>query len=249
MGLALQLDPPVFAGLTAAALLTAALSAVVGMGGGVTLLGVMTSVLPPAWVVPLHGVVQLGSNGTRTVAFIRHVRWSIAGLYIPALLLGVAAAARVWSGENLGWFRPGIGVFLLLFLASRRLLPVMRNLPLWVYPPVAVVAGFASLFVGATGPLIAPFFLRDDMDRHEVIATKAMCQAAGHLLKIPAFLGLGFDYRGHAVLLGALLVAVVLGTLLGKRLLSRLSNATFVTVFEIVLTLLALHLIAGVLLP
>ena len=45
--------------LTAAALITSMISAVLGMAGGITLLGVMTALLPPAQVVPLHGVVQL----------------------------------------------------------------------------------------------------------------------------------------------------------------------------------------------
>jgi uncharacterized protein len=38
------------------------LTASLGAGGGVMLLGVMAQILPPQLVIPLQGVVQLGSN-------------------------------------------------------------------------------------------------------------------------------------------------------------------------------------------
>ena len=67
------------------------------------------------------------------------------------------------------------------------------------------------MFVGATGPFIAPFFLRDDFEKEEVIATKAACQMVGHGLKIPAVLIIGFEYSAHLPLLGLLVAGVILG--------------------------------------
>ena len=46
------------------ALASSTLSAIAGMGGGTTLLGVMTAVLPAPIVVPIHGVVQIASKAT-----------------------------------------------------------------------------------------------------------------------------------------------------------------------------------------
>ena len=60
--------------LVVACVVTATISGILGMAGGVTLLGVMTALLPAPVVVPLHGIVQLASNWTRTWAFRRHVR-------------------------------------------------------------------------------------------------------------------------------------------------------------------------------
>jgi uncharacterized membrane protein YfcA len=231
--------------LIIAALLTSTLSGILGMGGGVTLLGVMAIVLPPAQVVPLHGVVQLFSNSTRTAVFIRHVAWRLVIPYVPALVLGTWLATLVWSGDRLDWFRPGIGVFVLSFLVWRRRAPTLRAMPVYAYPILGVAAGFISVFVGATGPFIAPFFLRDDLEKEEVIATKAICQSATHLLKVPAFFSLGFDYTLHVELLAILTVTVIVGTVIGKKLLSKLSGDTFVRLFEIVLAAIALYLIAS----
>lgn len=232
----------IWAVLLAASLATSAISAVLGMAGGVSLLAVMAALLPAETVVPLHGVVQLGSNFTRTLAFLRHVRWHLFVPYGIALAAGVAAATLLWEG-SLRWFRPGIGVFILLFLVWRRKAPVLRNLPGWIYLPLGAAAGFLTLFVGATGPFIAPFFLRDDLSKEQVVATKAACQSWGHLLKLPAFLSVGFDYVPHLPLLAALLAAVVVGTLAGKRFLRRLPEETFKRLFEAVLAALAALLI------
>ena len=38
-----------------------------GLGGGVLMLGVMATVLPPVAVIPLHGAIQFGTNLSRNV--------------------------------------------------------------------------------------------------------------------------------------------------------------------------------------
>ncbi len=231
--------------LVAAALVTSTLSGILGIGGGMALLGVMTAVLPAREVVPIHGAVQLVSNLTRTLVFLRHVAWGIFAVYAVPVAVGVACATMLWSGEKLEWFRPGIGVFLLCFLVWRRRAPKLRNPPLWVYAPLGLVVGFLTVFVGATGPFLAPFFLRDDFKKEQVIATEAVCQTWGHVLKIPAFLVLGFDYSSRGPLLGALVAAVIVGTLVGKWVLGKMSQKVFVTLLEILLAGIAVYLIGS----
>ncbi len=231
--------------LIVACFVTATVSAILGMAGGVTLLGVMTALLPAPVVVPLHGIVQLASNWTRTWAFRRHVRWSIFFAFMMPAVLGVAIAANIWADLKLTWFKAWIGAFILFFLVWRRYKPKLRNPPLWSYGVLGLAAGLLAIFVGATGPFLAPFFLRDDFDNEEVIATKAVCQTWLHLLKIPAFLALSFDYTPYLAVLGALVAAVIGGTYFGKHLLSMISKERFVFWFQLVLALLAVYLIAS----
>ena len=224
---------------------TATVSAILGMAGGVTLLGVMTALLPAPVVVPLHGIVQLASNWTRTWAFRKHVRWPIFFAFMVPAVLGVAIAASIWADLRLTWFRAWIGAFILFFLVWRRYKPKLRNPPVWSYAALGLAAGLLAIFVGATGPFLAPFFLRDDFDNEEVIATKAVCQTWLHLLKIPAFLALSFDYSPYAMVLAALVAAVIGGTYFGKHLLSRISKERFVFWFQLVLAVLAVYLIVS----
>ena len=229
--------------LVVACFATATISAILGMAGGVTLLGVMTALMPARVVVPIHGVVQLASNWTRTWAFRKHVRWSILFTFMAPAVLGVAIAGLLWSEMKLTWFRAWVGAFILFFLLWRRYQPTLRNPPIWSYGILGFTAGLLSIFVGATGPFLAPFFLRDDFDNEQVIATKAVCQTWLHLLKIPAFLALGFDYSPYAPLLLALIAAVIGGTYFGKHLLGMISKERFVLWFQVVLAILAMYLI------
>ena len=236
------MDTSILILLVGASLITAAISGFLGMGGGMVLLGVMATVLPAAWVVPIHGVVQLCSNGTRALLFLRDVHWRIVFIYIGPATLGLVGATMVWSGSKLAWFKPAIGIFILCFLVYRRYKPTLRNVPLWVYAPVGLFVGFLTIFVGATGPVLAPFFLRDDV-KENVIATKAACQLWLHFGKIPAFISLGFDYTGHLGLLSLLVVAVIAGTYVGKALLGKMSERFFLGIFQTVLAGIAILLI------
>ena len=64
--------------LIVAAFITSSISAVLGMGGGIILLGIMALIIPEGYiVVALHGIVQLISNLTRTFVFRNHIRKDI----------------------------------------------------------------------------------------------------------------------------------------------------------------------------
>ena len=85
--------------LAAVALVTSMLSAIVGMAGGIVLLSVMLLFLEPLVAIPLHGVIQLVSNGSRTIIQRRHVRWPIIGSY--ALLLLPASIGGLFIAQAL----------------------------------------------------------------------------------------------------------------------------------------------------
>lgn len=59
---------------------------------------------------------------------------------------------------------------------------------------LGILGSFISLVMGATGPLIAPFFLQEKLDRLQIVATKAACQLVGHGFKLVTFIWMGFSY-------------------------------------------------------
>ncbi len=83
------------------------------------------------------------------------------------------------------------------------------------------------------------------MTKENVIATKAACQSVGHLGKMPIFIFLfGVNYFSELSVLLPLVVAVYIGTTLGKRMLGKLPESPFRILFKVVLTLIAIRLIA-----
>ena len=109
---------------------------------------------------------------------------------------------------------------------------------------MGVAAGSAALTVGAVGPLIAPLFARRDFVKERLIATKAVCQLSLHLIKIPAFVMLRSLDLGRLGGLALLMIALVIpGTLVGKRLLNRVSEDHFRVAFRVALTLAGLKVL------
>ena len=87
-------------------------------------------------------------------------------------------------------------------------------------------------------------FINDKLKKESVIATKAACQASGHLGKMPIFFFLfGVDYLSDWKLILPLVIAVYAGTNIGKQMLGKLPEHVFQTLFKIALTLIAFRLI------
>jgi hypothetical protein len=75
------------------------------------------------------------------------------------------------------------------------------------------------------------FFVRADLGRKEIVATKAAIQSIGHLIKLIYF-GRLLLAEGEAISVAALLLAIaaaVLGTQLSRCLLDAISDASFAT--------------------
>jgi hypothetical protein len=57
------------------------------------LLGLLAIVLPPAAIIPVHGMVQLGSNANRTLMTLRHVNLVTIAWFLPGVILGAWLAS------------------------------------------------------------------------------------------------------------------------------------------------------------
>lgn len=223
-------------------LVAATVSGAVGMGGGTILVATMAWMLPPAQVVPLHGAVQSLSNSSRGLMLWRHVRWSLVGSYVPLQLVGVVIATQFYRGDDLEWFRPAIGFFVWVAVAWDVFRPKHLDVPRGIFALAGFGGGLLTILVGVTGPYLAAFFLRDDLDKEQIVATKAVIQMIGHLAKFPAFLALGFSYGDHVSLLIPLVIASIAGTWIGTRLLKRLPAVGFRWAFRAVLLLIGARL-------
>jgi len=241
------LDAGVLAILSAAALATSVLSAIVGMAGGIVLLAVMLLFFEPLLAIPLHGIVQLVSNTSRTFIQRRHVDvsivWRYSLLLIPTGYVGYlllrslppdTARAAIGAFVLLATWAPS---WLLIGTHPERLERSRR------FVLLGGVVGLLNTTIGATGPLLAPFFLNLGLDRRELIGTKAACQGLGHLAKLVIFGSMGFAFLDYAGPLAWLCGAVVVGTWLGSQILGHVSEESFVRFYKTVLTLVALRLL------
>ncbi|HEY2357778.1 MAG TPA: sulfite exporter TauE/SafE family protein, partial [Phenylobacterium sp.] len=66
--------------IVVSAFLTAALSGVFGMAGGLALKGALALVLPVSAVFVTHGLLQLVANAWRAILHRKHVVWRIVAV-------------------------------------------------------------------------------------------------------------------------------------------------------------------------
>lgn len=241
-----MIDPSIFGLLCAVSLVTAAVSAVLGMAGGIMLLTVMLLYLDPLVAIPVHALVQLASNSSRSIIHAREIRFDLFFpfmlLVVPAGFLTLPLATQIPADA----LRLAIGIFVLVATWRKSWLLLGMNLDrVPLKPRFAVVgAGSGALgpLIGATGPFIAPFFLGIGLTRFELIGTKAACQAATHLAKIALFGFAGFAFAKYGWLTVAMAGSVVAGTFLGTRVLNKITDDRFTQLYRIALTLVALRL-------
>ena len=213
------------------AMLTAAISGIFGMAGGLIFMGVIASFMGVSQAMIVHGAVQSVSNSYRAYLLKDNIRWDIFSKIIlgsiPALALLLLAA-----------YVPSKGV---LFLALG-LLPILLWLPRsWVHFDAqvsghAVFCGFCvtglNLVAGVAGPALDMFFVKTDMPRREIVATKAVIMLGSHLMKILYF-GIPMLSAGGAAGLPpywffiAVIPLIMFGTFTGTRILKHISDIEF----------------------
>ncbi len=239
--------------LIISAFVTSTISAILGMGGGIILLAIMAIMLPNGYLaIALHGVIQLVSNTTRSFAYRESINWKLIREFLIGAVIGLLASSLIILGLmqafqistasdiKVDFLKPAIGVFVLWFLYGKRITPHSGK----KFTKVGLMSGFATVFVGATGPLIAPYFLEYGLKKKEIIANKAVCQAISHIGKMPIFIFLfHLNYFEHSTVLLPLLIAVIVGTYFGKHILSFIPEHIFKILFKIALTLMATKLI------
>ncbi len=209
-----------------------------GIGGGGLMLAVMASLLPPVALVPVHGVVQFGSNAGRTAMMARHIQWHAALWFGLGIVIGIVIGASVVINLPPALVLIGVGLFLIWTVLSKP--PAwMRDWPLLT----GIVTSILSMFFGASGPFVNTWVKSLDMGRHAHVATTASLLTTQHLLKSLAFGVLGFAYAPWAGLIIALILCGLAGTWTGKRVLNRMTDARFKQALNIILLIIAARLV------
>lgn len=218
----------------AASLITVAL----GIGGGGLLLAIMASLVPPAALIPVHGVVQLGSNGGRAAMLFGQVSWLALPGFVLGSLVGCAIGGAVVVELSPGVVQVGVGAFVIYSVFARP--PKWLSRWPWL---TGGVSSFLTMFFGATGLFVANYTKSLALPRHAHVATHAALMTVQHGLKVLIFGLLGFAFGPWAMVILALILAGLAGTFTGKTVLNRMSDHGFKRALDAILVLISLRLI------
>jgi len=216
------------------------ITAAVGLGGGTLTLATMALLMPPAVLIPIHGVVQLGSNFGRALLMYRDIIRDIVPIFVLGTIIGAFVGGQVVVVLPVAVLQ----IILSLFILYTVWIPSFKanksnNL---TFMGVGVIGAFTTMFVGATGPLIAPFVIAASNGRKQIVGTHAILMTIQHSFKLIVFGFIGFGFAPYIPLIICLILFGFIGTYIGKLALNRLPENVFRSSLKAILTIMAMKL-------
>jgi uncharacterized protein len=227
--------------LVAFSFFTSAFTAAFGIGGGVAMLGALGAAVPPAMVIAVHGVVQLGSNLGRAIVQRAFAVWPLVWRFAIGSIIGAALGAYIFTVLPERALLGVLGVFILLMAwVPRPKIPGLSSAGMVIG---GAISTFLTMFIGATGPFVQALLLPLGLGKKQLVATHALCMALQHGLKVIAFGAIGFAFADWLPLVCLMIAAGFAGTVFGTKLLDRMSERAFAVALKAILTIVALDLL------
>ena len=220
-----------------------------GFGVGTVLMPALALFFDVKIAVFLAAIVHLCNNLARLWLYHASIEWRIIRRFgvisLGGALLGSFAQFYLASS----WLKHGVGMFLLVY-AVWQLLPQKPSLQL--PDKLDIIGGFLSGLLGGLignqGAIRSLYLLHYGLEKKSLIASGALIAVIIDLTRIPVY---AYDHRQYlvenAVLLTLIVAASICGTLLGSKLLPKLSAALFQKIILFAVALLGAAMLFGVL--
>ncbi len=204
------------------------------------LMGVLAMIYPVAIAMLIHGMVQFSANAIRAYTLRKSMYWPSLWPYFTGAILSFIA---------LQWFRfvPDKAVLFLLLGSVPFIGFFFKRLKLdFMDRRQAFFCGFVisgvQILAGVAGPLLDVFFVKTKLNRHQIVASKALTQSLSHILKM-IFYGMVLTEWPKDLDFALLLLFVPLtyaGTQLGLKVLNRFTDKSFLRITQLLVMCIGL---------
>ncbi|MBJ7579111.1 sulfite exporter TauE/SafE family protein [Devosia sp. MC532] len=227
--------------IAVAVLTTSTISGVFGMAGGLILLALLLTLLPVATAIAVQGAIQILANGSRAWLSREHIDWRILSIICAGLFCVGVILFTIRYMPDLATVYIVIGLLPILVWIPNQWLQLDASKPFHAFL-AGFLGGGLNLTVGVAGPTIDIFFIRTQMDRRRIIATKAASQVISHAAKVVFYSGLAAA-MGMGDWLIVLIAApfAIAGTSLGYHILQRMTDAGFRKWTRLIVTAIGLY--------
>ena len=226
-----------------AALFAALISSVTGGGVTIILLPVLVMHFGIHAAMPIVTIAVLTAGASRVAVYRREIDASVALWFTAGSLPFTALGTYLFTITAPDVLTRILGGFLIVAVLYQRLWTKSVNgfSAAW-FLPIGAVFGFLTGVTAAVAAILAPFFLGYGLRKGAYVGSMGLNVFIIQIVKLAVFGSR--DFLPPPVLLyGALLAPFMIGgTVLGKKLLERVSEALFVVLIEIVMVLAGLHL-------
>ncbi len=181
--------------------------------------------------------------------FGHHVQWKYVWKLMPPAMIGVVIGTLFMSQVDDRVFRPLIGC-VIMGLTLMQIARIWRpswfeKVPhsVWFAWTMGVLAGITTMIANAAGPVIAIYLLAISLPKLEFVGTSAWFFLTLNTFKVPFSLGLGLIDAWTLLLDIGLAPMILIGMLLGRWLVKRISQQWFDSLLLLFTAIASLRLI------
>jgi len=219
-------------------LLCSFISTALSLGGGLLMLVSLSFIVPPIALVPVHGIIQLGSNFARIFVSLKDLDIKIILPFIGGTLIGSFFGANVVEILSPALGQIGVGLFILYSLFGK--FPKLGKKYIFFG---GIASSTMSVMFGASGPLVATLIKNMNFNPIKHVATHGSMMTFQHLFKSIAYFFIGFSFEQYLPLVSIMILVGFLGTYLGKLVLISKGQSYFKKILSIILFFGAIRLI------
>lgn len=208
---------------------TFTLSTISGGGGAMMQIPILNFLIGTSQTAPVINLGAFISRPTRILLFWKHIVWKVFWYFVPSAMVGAILAAWLFSEVKIYWIQIFVGLFLVSTFFQYRFGKKERSFKVkaWYFIPLGFFVSIIGTFTGGMGPVLNPFLLNIGIDKEELVGTKAAQSFFLGLAQVSGYVFFGLLSATLWVYGIALGLGAIVGNIMGKWLLKRMSKLTF----------------------
>lgn len=201
-------------------------------GGAVLLLPLSSFFISLKVVIPALALGSFIGSLHRLYIYRRHIAWPILFYIIPGVTTGGLVGGWLFGQIQVEWISLLLGAFLILHVYRNSIKALKASFPMkdYYFFFAAFSTAIISSLVGAAGPIMNPFYLNSEIKKEDIIGTKACATSIMQLAKMGgyiSFIALETQVSQLGLIIG---LGTLIGNVLGKKALTKISDLHFKTI-------------------
>ncbi|NND63610.1 MAG: sulfite exporter TauE/SafE family protein [Flavobacteriaceae bacterium] len=208
---------------------TFTLSTISGGGGAMMQIPVLNFLIGTSQTAPVINLGAFISRPTRIIIFWKYINWKVFWYFVPPAMLGAILAAWLFSEVKIYWIQIIVGLFLVSTIFQYGFGKKDRSfkVELWYFIPLGLFISIVGTFTGGMGPILNPFLINAGIDKEYLVGTKAAQSFFLGMAQVSGYVFFGLLNNKLFVLGLALGLGAIIGNIVGKWLLMRMSKLAF----------------------
>ena len=210
-------------------LATSVITLFTGFGVGTIMMPVMALFFDVKVAIFLAAIVHFFNNVSRLILYRTEINWQIIKRFGVISIIGAFIGSFAQIYLDSAWLKTGVGLFLTIY-AVLTLVPgkIKFELPRSLDFIGGFLSGLIGGLIGNQGAIRSVYLLGYGLQKQELVVSAALIAVIIDSTRIPVYAYSNFQYlQDNMLLLSTVIASAILGTVLGSRILPKVSYDLF----------------------